>query len=82
MNLDSSNDLEDTDEILTEFQFWLWYCSFYSSIMEAPDKLSKLKKRKINYKALKKKQKILPNPVSLAPIIEFPIEASLEVAKN
>ena len=49
--------------------------------MEAPDKLSRLKKRKIKCRALKKKKEILPNPVYLGPITESPKEYSLEATK-
>ena len=66
---------EETNQIMTEFEFWLWFCSFHSAIIEAPDKLSKLKKRRITCRALEKKAKFIPNPVSLAPVIESEIEA-------
>ena len=66
---------EETNKIMTEFEFWLWYCSFYSAILEAPDKLSGLKRRKIRCKALKKKKEILINPTSLAPVQESEVES-------
>ena len=61
-------------KIMSEFEFWLWYCSFYTAIEEAPDKLRNLKKRKIKCRYLEKKAKILPNPVSLATVTESEIE--------
>ena len=65
------------NQIMSEFEFWLWYCSFYTAIEEAPNKLRKLKKRKIKCRYLEKKAEILPHPVSLPPITESEIETCI-----